>query len=179
MTKCSIVGEWAHLPAFLTGSGILNELLSSTAWLTDPKQSALCFNLHAFNSGEAPSSPFLNHPTSPAIFFWGPTQCPENNNHPPPQSSATSPPPVTSDPGLYFNHPFLQHLGWLIGFEREGKGCEAKFRTLNPKKVCLFFPHLFCTLSPCKSNVGFPWKVKKESYCWVTVRQQTPNRFYR
>lgn len=29
---------------------------------------------------------------------------------------------------LYFNHPFLQHLSWMIGLERVGKRCKA---TLN------------------------------------------------
>lgn len=45
--------EWAHLPAFLTGSGILNDLLSSTAWLTFPKQSAVYLSPSAFNSTAA------------------------------------------------------------------------------------------------------------------------------
>lgn len=130
--------------------------MMSSPPLTVPKESAVYLSPLPFNSGAA-----SKQPTSPATFFFlGPIQCPKKQQPPPctthqssshPSSKpAPTPPPVKS--GLYFNHPFFQHLGWMIGLEREGKGCKAvvKYRTLNPKKVCLFSPHLCCTMSPHK-----------------------------
>lgn len=97
--------------------------------------------------------PTLTPPqTIPALlpfffFFLGTAQCPKKQQPPP------GPPhqklilvttrPTTHSQLLtsgYFHHPFLRHLCWLIGFDREEKGCKVKFRTLNPKKKSLLSP---------------------------------------
>jgi len=163
MTTLSNVAEWAHLPVFLTGSGILNDLLSSRVWLPVPKVGRLSRPC-AFNSGAAhkKNPPFYFHEPSHLfchVFSPRPNTMPKGTTPPPhpprtphPIAAATwlpAHPPLTSDLGIYFNHPFLQHLGWVIGLEREGEGCMSvvKFRALYPQKV---YPHLWCTKSLCE-----------------------------
>lgn len=149
MTPFSKVAEWTHLPAFLTGSGILNDLLSSTVWLTQ----TVCrlSQPRAFNSAadsKKPPTPrllLLHEPSHLSCHFIFPRPNTMSKNAIPPPSGLTS---------SYISTILSSNTSaeWQA---LRGRGRDVRqwlnLEPLNPINS-LLFPHLCCTQSTCESN---------------------------